>query len=73
MLVKLKPTNNPWKIRALVNTSSPLIPSQDPSKAKNAKESTNSEEKDSKGNKDKLLTNLQPVALAKEQPLQKKQ
>jgi hypothetical protein len=27
MLVKLKPTNDPWEIGALVNTSSPLIPS----------------------------------------------
>jgi hypothetical protein len=62
MLVKSKPTNNPCEIRALVNIGSPLILSQDPSKAKNTKESTNSEEKESKGskesNKDKLPTVL---------------
>jgi hypothetical protein len=42
--VKSKPRDVPSKMGALVDTGSPLIPSQDPSKAKNAKESIDSEE-----------------------------
>ena len=39
MLVKPKPTNNPCEIGVLVDISSPLISSQDPSKAKKTKKS----------------------------------
>jgi hypothetical protein len=52
MLVKPKPTNNPCEIGVLVDTSSPLISSQDPSKAKNTKKSINLEEKDRKGSEE---------------------
>lgn len=45
MLVKLKPTDNPYEIEALVDIGPPLIPSQDPFKTKDAKESTNSKKK----------------------------
>src|ERR1700733_4965172 len=76
MPVKSEPTDDPCEIGALVDTGSPLIPSQDPSKAKNTKESTDSEEKESKGSKesskDKLPTVLQLVALTRERPIQKK-
>jgi hypothetical protein len=52
MLVKSKPTNDPYELEALVDIRPPLIPIQDPFKAKNAKESTNSKEKESKGSKE---------------------
>jgi hypothetical protein len=52
MLVKPKPTNNPCEIGVLVDISSPLISSQDPSKAKNTKKSINLEEKDRKGSEE---------------------
>jgi len=40
MLVKSKPTDDPYELEALVDTRPPLIPIQDPFKAKNAKESS---------------------------------
>jgi len=38
MPVKSELTDHPCEMGALVDTGSPLIPSQDPSEAKNAKE-----------------------------------
>jgi hypothetical protein len=50
--VKSKPRDDPSEMGALVNIGSPLIPSQDPSKAENAKEGINSEEKESESSQE---------------------
>jgi hypothetical protein len=78
-LVKPELTNNPGDIGVLVNIGSPLLLSQDPSKAGNAKEKTDSnvEEEESVSNKEESSDNrlpslLQLAELTRERLIQKR-
>jgi hypothetical protein len=74
--VESEPRDDPSEMGALIDIGSPLIPSQDPSKAENAKESIDSEEKESESSEesseDGLLFVSQLVELTRERPLRRK-
>jgi hypothetical protein len=77
--VKSKPTNNAGDIAALVDTGSPLLLSQDSSKARNAKGSTNSNANEinenkssSKSSEDALPSPSQLTELTRERTIRKK-
>jgi hypothetical protein len=75
--VKSKPRDDPGEMGALVDAdSSPLIPSQDPSKVENAEESTDSEEKEGESSEessdDRLLSVSQLAELIRKRTLRKK-
>jgi hypothetical protein len=75
--VKSEPTDDASDMAALVDAgSSPLMPSQDPSEAENAEESTDSEEKEGESSKESSDDGLPSVSqlaeLTGKRPLRKK-
>jgi hypothetical protein len=75
--VKSEPRDDPGQMGALVDVgSSPLMPSQDPSEAENAKEYTNAEEKEGESSEESSDDGLPSVSqlaeLTRKRPLRKK-